>query len=851
MGRVVRQGESKGHLQHCYCDTAMKFGSPFDILAPRSPCAGTHSLVNFLLPKKGPMESLAFKIYEVQIVVSQRAWLMEVPVPAHSSSSGSPSVKVRNCTSPISWRSCFSDQRLAIASTRILRVTDFRLLFCKARTPPNSSPPHNGGKHSQPPSPRRSDAPLLARESTPHNPSTKSPSALLKKSSGGKGLVSTSPNSKAQARTLSTVHSAGLGPRLEKAPSVRPPRKKHKHKPLSQVQVEEDKARKQAEGKERIAMAEANGFRLSKRSKKNPEEFQHVLKLNLCSKYGDLHGALEIYDRVHTGGVFKFKQHQYNVLLYICSGAASGNLVKAKRGKISATADTFETITQSMKDSEGAVEEAEEGEDGKDLNVASFSPEEMQLAARRGTEIYEDMLRAKISPNEATFTAVARLAVAKGDGDLAFETVKKMAVAGMVPKLRTYGPALLCFCEHNEIEKAFEVDDHMVAAGVLPDENLLEALLRLSIAAGLEAKVYVLLQRLRKTVRDVSPLTLTTIERWFNSEAAASVSSLKVDNRPSEEDIRKAAESRGGGWHGLGWLGEGKWVTKRTTISTSGVCQSCGETLCTVDLDPEETEKFANSVGELAMQRERNPNEFVTFQQWLGKKGPFEAVIDGANIGMYNSALRGFNYNQVATVANAIKARSLIEKLPLVVLHCRRTSDRGTRSPRSQNIIDSWVNRNVLYSTPHGSNDDWYWLYAAVKCKSLLVTNDEMRDHLFELLGNNFFPKWKERHQVRFAFSPHGLELLMPPPYSTIIQESQGGSWHIPQSGADDVELSREWLCVTRSTKVLTELKPSITSEQKSDIVTISNVKEQTSSETLRKLEAAERVSMSTVTYDI
>jgi proteinaceous RNase P len=41
-----------------------------------------------------------------------------------------------------------------------------------------------------------------------------------------------------------------------------------------------------------------------------------------------------------------------------------------------------------------------------------------------------------------------------------------------------------------------------------------------------------------------------------------------------------------------------------------------------------------------------------------------------------------------------------------------------------------------------------YWLYAAVRYKCVLVTNDEMRDHLFELLGNGFFPKWKERHQV-------------------------------------------------------------------------------------------------------
>jgi len=42
-----------------------------------------------------------------------------------------------------------------------------------------------------------------------------------------------------------------------------------------------------------------------------------------------------------------------------------------------------------------------------------------------------------------------------------------------------------------------------------------------------------------------------------------------------------------------------------------------------------------------------------------------------------------------------------------------------------------------------------YWLYATIKFKCLLVTNDEMRDHLFQLLGNDFFPKWKERHQVR------------------------------------------------------------------------------------------------------
>ena len=56
-----------------------------------------------------------------------------------------------------------------------------------------------------------------------------------------------------------------------------------------------------------------------------------------------------------------------------------------------------------------------------------------------------------------------------------------------------------------------------------------------------------------------------------------------------------------------------------------------------------------------------------------------------------------------------------------------------------------------LYTTPDGSNDDWYWLYAAVHAGPgcILVTNDELRDHVFQMLPSpQKFYKWKERHQV-------------------------------------------------------------------------------------------------------
>ncbi|CAN0891808.1 Proteinaceous RNase P 1, chloroplastic/mitochondrial [Linum grandiflorum] len=91
-----------------------------------------------------------------------------------------------------------------------------------------------------------------------------------------------------------------------------------------------------------------------------------------------------------------------------------------------------------------------------------------------------------------------------------------------------------------------------------------------------------------------------------------------------------------------------------------------------------------------------------------------------------------------------------------------------------------------------------YWLYAAVRFKSLLVTNDEMRDHLFQLLGTSFFPRWKEKHQVRISVSTSGVKLHMPPPYSIVTQESETGSWHVPMKMDDGLETTRQWLCATR-----------------------------------------------------
>eukprot|EP00897_Mesotaenium_endlicherianum_P000081 jgi/Mesen1/10073/ME000730S09344 len=457
----------------------------------------------------------------------------------------------------------------------------------------------------------------------------------------------------------------------------------------------------------------------------------------MLSRDADVAGALAFYDRHIDGaaaapgsGSFSFGQYHYNILLYLCASAASGTVFPRPDTRASAKAAKADRplgsqeqegdegdgggsgaqraaaaapaaqvtpggggggqgevagVTQpagaargdNVPPAEAAAGasgqgtgegQQEQGEMGEGVGVP-VSAELQEEAKRRGFEVWEKMKERQVAPNEATFTSVARLAVAAGDGETAFALVKDMQAHGIAPKLRSYGPALFTFCQQGALERAMAVDAHMLEAGVQPLEEELAALLRLTAGAGTAAQVYALLHRLRATVCSLSATSVAAVEGWFSSDAAARAEGPCVAELPAGT-VATALESRGGGWHGLGWLGRGTWQPRLTTVTPEGACVRCREQLITVDIDPEETERFAESLAQLAVERESRPNEFKLFQRiWVA-------------------------------VPQLIKGKGE------------------------------------------------YWLYAAVKCRALLVTNDEMRDHLFQLLGTDFFPKWKERHQV-------------------------------------------------------------------------------------------------------
>ncbi|CAL5438383.1 unnamed protein product [Camellia sinensis] len=620
------------------------------------------------------------------------------------------------------------------------------------------------------------------------------------------------------------------------------------------VNEKEDKYSKKGFDKKKRVEKMAKG---AKKSKVDSPGFRLRIALDMCSKKGDFLSALKLFDLAEREGI-QMGQYHYTVLLYLCSSAATGVVRPAKSGSGSRSLSTVnsedldevgEVCKANFRNAESNISISDDGllvesidhhsinldrveldsngfqsEVGNDTNgVAKANPEVIdgrihlngdydlktikdgnnlenyeirvsedfkKYAIQRGFEIYKKMCLEKVPMNEASLTSVARMALAMGDGDMAFDMVKQMMALGINPRLRSYGPALSVFCNCGDIDKAFAVEEHMLEHGVNPEEPELEALLRLSIEAGRSDKVYYLLHKLRTGVRQVSPSTADLLGKWFKSKVASKVGKRNWDKRL----VREAIANGGGGWHGQGWLGKGKWNVTRTFVGDDGLCKCCGEKLATIDLDPIETEKFAESVASLATQREKN-SSFEKFQKWLDYYGPFEAVVDGANIGLFTQ--RKFKPSKVNAVVNGIRQLLPSKKWPLIVLHNRRVTDDNMNKPVNKALVEKWKNADALYATPTGSNDDWYWLYAAIKFKCLLVTNDEMRDHLFQLLGNEFFPKWKERHQVHFRFSDTGPMFHMPPPCSVVIQESEKGHWHIPIVSEHDYEGERTWLCVT------------------------------------------------------
>jgi pentatricopeptide repeat protein len=133
-------------------------------------------------------------------------------------------------------------------------------------------------------------------------------------------------------------------------------------------------------------------------------------------------------------------------------------------------------------------------------------------------------------------------------------------------------------------------------------------------------------------------------------------------------------------------------------------------------------------------------------------KYKYDVIIDGANCGYYKQNYAGapshVDYQQIDWMVEHLKR---LGYKPLLMLHCRHLVKEKVPS-HCAHLVRKWRENETLYETPARCNDDWFWLYLAVKLQCKVITNDEMRDHHFQMLSPRSFARWKERHQIHFGF---------------------------------------------------------------------------------------------------
>jgi len=199
-------------------------------------------------------------------------------------------------------------------------------------------------------------------------------------------------------------------------------------------------------------------------------------------------------------------------------------------------------------------------------------------------------------------------------------------------------------------------------------------------------------------------------------------------------------------------------------------------------------------------------NHWKEFETFIENHPSYNIVIDGANVGYFkqtyrlggsSTAPRHVDYKQIdGLIRHLLELPSSEERHHIILFMHERHFSPKLLPQWAYPIIKMWdgneapYDRLTVYRTPQGLNDDWYWMHAALinggredKPSVLAITNDEMRDHHFQMTAQGYFLRWKERHQVHFDFGNWNRDLRRndvlleyPSIYSRRIQRVDGES---------------------------------------------------------------------------
>lgn len=491
-----------------------------------------------------------------------------------------------------------------------------------------------------------------------------------------------------------------------------------------------------------------------------------------------------------------FESYKLGVIVSICCKAmdldrAYAAYCQAKESGITPSQDTFTNLLSLT---------AGLGDQGSSLAPPREIEPPQNMAA--ALVVFEDMKSHEVKIHESSYTAMIRCCSMNGHANQALSLYNEMRTHELTPKLRTFSPLLAAFAKFGSdanryqegLEICYALFNDMTSYSLIPTEREYLSMLRLLISASdvilalpctssgtmgintyhsiqsVEDRLYNMLEQFMEDVLVPTDETWSVLRLWFSSSRGFECQRVSVTSGGHfgcSESQHDACQEK---------VADLKAKTMSAPMSSLASLR-----LKSIDIDQTTQQALLAQIEGLAVERAGNKapdnghnskappslsnkakdpySKWAQFKIWLDaarhptEEAMYDVVIDGANCGYYKQNYAGapshIDYHQVNWMLRQLQSRGLH---PLLVLHSRHTINCMNLSVENSALVEQWRNDKVLLETPSGWNDDWYWLYTAIALGCKVVTNDEMRDHHFQMLAPRCFSRWKERRQVRFAF---------------------------------------------------------------------------------------------------
>jgi ribonuclease P protein 3 len=500
-----------------------------------------------------------------------------------------------------------------------------------------------------------------------------------------------------------------------------------------------------------------------------------VIKLRCCiqqcCKNDDLPTAIDAYERAIENQT-RIEAQTFYSLLCLCDGLGDrgihvGTPRRAKNG-----ADLCESL------------------EAHTLPLSASVDNGTRRAFAERLKRHIDFLKLPLTEN--AYTALVRIFCRSKDvSDAERILTEAESTQQCKAKLRLYSPLLVEYCEGGKLLEAVRVWHRLSKKGLILSEAEYCSLIKCCCQSGNLSVFQRVLSDLSEDVLVPSHETSLAIVQWFESSHASfppcpvSIAEelqelLKVIQMPHEETSAFIGNVACANTNGRWTISDkchidpicGKLVSgclkgallQPVSLSTSAwnEMKRMNESIAvTGKVSDDDTISYQGGGkgrrviidSHTLFQRQQHWNAFQDFLLRLNR--PVDVLVDGANVGFYemnfNGAPKHVDYNQIDWIIQYFIQQK--KQSVLLVMHSRHFAANLMPS-YAKPILQKWIDCGLLYQTPPGMNDDWFWLHAALHFGpgTLIVTNDEMRDHHFQMVAPRSFLRWRDRHQIHFSF---------------------------------------------------------------------------------------------------